>query len=125
VADAKRTLDQGGHIGHEAYLRRIDGRIHGGDPADGEIRGRTLIQATRGYRFSIPEGFAMQKPADKILISGPDGLQALIHEGRSARAVRWIIILICDWAGPSKYPKFSRSPSTVCRQRPAPHRRKH
>ncbi|MDA1309955.1 MAG: M48 family metalloprotease [Proteobacteria bacterium] len=99
VADAKRAMDQGGHIGREAYLRRIDGLIHGDDPADGEIRGRTFIQPVRGYRFSIPKGFAMRKSADKILISGPGGLQALVDEAAVASGRSMDRYLTADWAG--------------------------
>ena len=74
------TPDQGGRIGREAYLRRIDGLMHGPDPAKGEIRGRTFIQPIRGYRFSAPQGFKMRLANDRLLIQGPGQVQASVDE---------------------------------------------
>jgi predicted Zn-dependent protease len=74
--------DKGGRIGGEAYLRRIDGVMHGPDPAKGEIRGNTFIQAVRGYRLSVPEGFKMRLVNDRLRITGPGQIQASVDEAR-------------------------------------------
>jgi predicted Zn-dependent protease len=74
--------DQGGRIGREAYLRRIDSVMHGADPAKGEIRGRTFIQPVRGYRFSAPDGFKLRQSNDRLRISGPGQVQAEVDEAK-------------------------------------------
>ena len=72
--------DQGGRIGREAYLRRIDGMMHGPDPAKGEIRGNTFIQAVRGYRFSVPQGFETRLANDRLRVAGPGQVEASVDE---------------------------------------------
>jgi predicted Zn-dependent protease len=81
------TSDQGGRVGREAYLRRIDGVIHGPDPAKGEIRGRTFIQHVRGYRFSAPEGYKMRLTHGRLSIQGPGLVQASLDEATTARGL--------------------------------------
>jgi predicted Zn-dependent protease len=75
---ARVAPDQGGRVGTEAYLRRIDGILHGPDPAKGEIRGTTFIKHVDGYRFSIPEGARMRLVNDRLLIQGPGPAQATV-----------------------------------------------
>lgn len=74
------TPDQGGRVGSEAYLRRIDGLLHGPDPAKGEIRGQTFIQHVGGYRFSAPAGYRMRLANGRVVIQGPGQVQAAIDE---------------------------------------------
>jgi predicted Zn-dependent protease len=74
------TPDHGGRVGREAFLRRIDGVMHGPDPAKGEIRGRTFIQHVKGYRLSVPEGFKMRLANERLLIQGPGQVQASLDE---------------------------------------------
>jgi predicted Zn-dependent protease len=74
------TPDQGGRIGNEAYLRRIDGVIHGPDLAKGEVRGRTFIHHVKGYSFTAPEGFKMRLANRRLLITGPGGVEAQADE---------------------------------------------
>ena len=92
------TPDQRGRIGGEAYLRRIDGLLHGPDPAKGEIRGRTFIQHVRGYRFSAPENFKMRRANDRLVITGPGRVQITVDEATTTSGLSLRRYLTRVWA---------------------------
>lgn len=92
------TPDQGGRVGEEAYLRRIDGLLHGPDPAKGEIRGQTFIQHVGGYRFSAPNGYRMRMANGRVLIQGPGGVQVSVDEAPTTSGVSPTRYLTGVWA---------------------------
>lgn len=102
------TLDQGGRIGKEAYLRRIDGLLHGPDPAKGEIRGRTFIQHVGGYRFSAPDGYQMRLANGRVLIQGPGKVQVSLDEAPTTSGVTPARYLTGVWAARTKLSGLER-----------------
>ena len=90
--------DQGGRVGTEAFLRRVNGLLYGPDPAKGEIRGQTFIQHVAGYRFSAPDGYRMQAANGWVLIQGPDNVQASVEEAPTTPGVTPERYLTGVWA---------------------------
>ncbi len=100
--------DQGGRIGTEAYLRRIDGLLHGPDPAKGEIRGQTFIQHVAGYRFSAPDSYRMQASNGRVLIQGPGNVQARVDEAPTTSGVSPSRYLAGVWAARTRLSGLER-----------------
>ncbi len=103
--------DQGGRDGREAYLRRIDGMLHGPDPAKGEIRGNTFIRHTDGYRFSIPEGAKMALSNDRLQIQGPGQARVSVDEAPTASGLSAETYLARVWA--ARTPFSGLEPLTI------------
>ena len=66
-----------GNRGRNAYLAAIDGLAFGDDPADGFVRGRSLIHPKLGFAFMAPEGFTLENTAQAVLGVADGGNQAL------------------------------------------------
>lgn len=77
AAEARTALTRAPRVGHEAYLRRIDGLRFGDDPEEGFIRGRTFAHPKLRFRFEVPPGFRLTNASAAVVAEHANG--AMIH----------------------------------------------
>jgi predicted Zn-dependent protease len=78
VAQARQFGAPGiGTRGRKDYLAAIDSIAFGDDPADGFVRGPSLIHPKLGFAFEAPQGFTLENTAQAVLGVADGGNQAL------------------------------------------------
>ena len=70
----------GGSLGVDAYLARIDGMVHGDDPAEGVVRGSAFVHPVEGFRFDVPPGFHLTNGAKAVVATDGHGA-AIVFDG--------------------------------------------
>jgi predicted Zn-dependent protease len=60
-------------VGHDTYLRAIDGMIMGDSPEQGYARGGVFIHPRAGFLFDIPDGFSIRNSPSAVVGAAADG----------------------------------------------------
>ncbi len=61
---------QGGAVGHEAYLKVIDGMIYGDSAAQGFVRKEKFVHPELGFMFSVPEDYRLYNSPAQVVAKG-------------------------------------------------------
>lgn len=87
VAAATRAADgdaaPNARVGHNDYLRAIDGIIFGDTPEQGFVRGQVFAHKLLGFRFEVPDGFILFNSAGAVVARGPDGALIAFSGGKT------------------------------------------
>jgi predicted Zn-dependent protease len=59
-----------GSVGHEAYLKVIDGMIYGDSAAQGLVRGSKFVHPEMGFMFSVPEDYRLYNSPAQVVAKG-------------------------------------------------------
>lgn len=85
-----------GRIGRDKCLAQIDG-IHGEDPSQGLVRGRTFVHPDLRFAFDVPQGYRMLNMPAAVIGQAQGSLMkfdaARVPEDRDLGAY-----VACDWA---------------------------
>ena len=84
-ANARRVRVKRPITAQAIYFGKIDGIIYGGDPAQGLVRGRAFIHPKLRFRFTVPDGFRLQKRARRGDRPGARGLDYRVRHGAQCR----------------------------------------
>lgn len=60
-------------VGHNTYLKMIDGLIFGDSMDQGLVRGKSFFHPQMGFTFSVPDKFNIINNSDQIIIRGMNG----------------------------------------------------
>ena len=63
-------MEQGGTVGIEDYLERIDGMTFGPDPREGVFTDNRFDHAGLGFRFEFPPGWKTVNARDESIVTG-------------------------------------------------------
>lgn len=85
---ANGALTGGRRIGHDEYLRAIDGIVFGDSPGQGFVRGQVFAHKVLGFRFEVPEGFTLFNNPGSVVARGPQESLIVFDGGET------------DWRGP-------------------------
>jgi len=70
AADTSR--DEGGRVGQEAYLRRIDGLVYGEDPRQGFFQENAFYHPELTFRMTFPSGWNTVNQRDVVAAISPE-----------------------------------------------------
>jgi len=73
IAQASSRVVQEPIVARNLYLEKIDGMLYGDDPAQGFVRGRVFAHKQLGFRFEVPEGFALLNGQKEVTAQGKQG----------------------------------------------------
>ena len=73
IAQAASRPVQEPMVARNLYLEKIDGMLYGDDPAQGFVRGRVFAHKELGFRFEVPEGFALLNGQKEVAAQGKQG----------------------------------------------------
>lgn len=107
AAEEAAGSGQGGRIGRDDYLERIDGMIYGDDPAQGFVRGRTFIHPELRFSFEAPEGFRLQNTPSAVLGGDKAGHGMKFDSGRVQSASTMRDYVAKEWAKELKIQNLS------------------
>lgn len=80
-------------VERDLYLSKIDGIVYGDDPAQGVVRGRSLIHPALRFAFEVPNGFQIVNQPSQVLARAKegDGFIAFSQANVSGSLTDWFI----------------------------------
>lgn len=83
AADTQRPANP--IVGHEGYLRQIEGLMFGDAPEQGLVLGQRFVHPELRFEFMAPDGFLLRNRPDRVLAVHPDGAVVSFDIGKRGR----------------------------------------
>jgi predicted Zn-dependent protease len=71
VAELMREAPATLRLDREAYLRRIDGLVHGDDPREGVVRGNNFLHPDLRFALTFPDGWEVTNGKEAVVAKDP------------------------------------------------------
>jgi predicted Zn-dependent protease len=84
MAEAAKYPANDAVVGHDEYLRHIDGLVYGDSARQGFIKDNRFYHAPMDFTFAVPDGFKVSNQPAEIIVTGPDGGIILIDTDSSS-----------------------------------------